>query len=277
MADCEPNAHRFMDLTVPEYAYMFGFLQADGHLSQQSRQRGRLTVEINARDIELLHKFQKLTPYNSTISERTRSTNFAEVHNSAIWSLHSLEARTKISELGLPYGRKSKTISPPHGEFSDRDYLRGIIDADGSVGYTSKGFPFISLTTASTAIGTYLCQYAKEVTGAERIIRRNARDDVYNILYMMETAQNLAAHLYYPGCLALERKRAAADSLTDWTRPRGMRAAYSKRRWNESEDRILLQHNNPTAAAEALGRTVQSCSLRLWRLRSGQVPMPSGQ
>jgi hypothetical protein len=54
-----------------------------------------------------------------------------------------------------------------------------------------------------------------------------------------------------------------------------MRAAYTKRRWNEREDRILLEHNNPTSAAEALGRTIQSCGLRLWRLRSGQVPMPA--
>lgn len=74
MAEREPNAHQFtlddilgtdtagfMDLEIPGYAYMFGFLQADGHLSQQSRQRGRLTVEINVRDIDLLRRFQELT------------------------------------------------------------------------------------------------------------------------------------------------------------------------------------------------------------------------
>jgi hypothetical protein len=120
---------------------MFGFLQADGHLAQGVGQKGRLTVEINARDIELLRQFQKLTPYYSSVSERTRSTNFAELHRSATWSLCSLEARTLINDLGLPYGRKSKTITPPRGEFSPRDYLRGIIDADGSVGFTSKGLP----------------------------------------------------------------------------------------------------------------------------------------
>jgi hypothetical protein len=49
------------------------------------------------------------------------------------------------------------------------------------------------------------------------------------------------------------------------------------RRWDEHQDRILLTHTSPTAAAAALGRTVQSCSLRLWRLRTGQVPMPDNQ
>lgn len=267
--------HQFMDLTVPEYAYMFGFLQADGHLEQGVGQKGKLAVEINARDIDLLREFQKLTPYNSSITERTRSTNFADTHHSATWSLCSLEARTTINELGLPYGRKSKTIAPPRGEFSHGDYLRGVIDADGSVGYTSKGFPFISLTTASTAIGSYLCFQAGKVTGTERSLKRNARDDIYNILYMNESAQKLAAHLYYEDCLSLERKKTAADSLSSWVRPAGMKVAPERRRWAAYEDRVLLRLNSDTAAAQELGRTAKSCYIRLWRLRTGQVPMPA--
>ncbi|MEU0107900.1 LAGLIDADG family homing endonuclease [Streptomyces sp. NPDC006251] len=266
-----------MDLTVPEYAYMFGFLQADGHLQQGAGQKGKLTVELSARDIGLLQKFQRLTPFYSRISTRTRSTNFAELHTSATWTLCSLEARTRLNELGLPYGRKSKTIAPPLVEFSSRDYLRGAIDADGSVGFTSKGFPFVSLTTASTAMASFLSGYAKEVAGAERTTKRNTRDGVYNVLYTVERAQRLAAALYYPGCLSLERKHAAAASLAAWVRPAGMRAAYTKRRWAEHEDRILLKLNSPTLAAQALDRTVQSCNLRLWRLRNGQVPLPVDQ
>ncbi|MFI7343934.1 hypothetical protein ACIBUY_39055 [Streptomyces sp. NPDC050085] len=65
-----PDASRFMDLEVPEYAYMFGFLQMDGHLAQGSGQKGRLTAEINIRDVEILRRFQELTPYNSSIRER---------------------------------------------------------------------------------------------------------------------------------------------------------------------------------------------------------------
>ncbi|WP_324610803.1 LAGLIDADG family homing endonuclease [Streptomyces acidiscabies] len=264
-----------MNLTIPEYAYMFGFLQADGHLRQTSRQRGRLAVELNARDIGLLHKFQKLTPYYSSITERTRSTNFAQTHTSAIWSLCSLEARTTLNELGLPYGRKSTTIAPPNGRYQHRDYLRGLIDADGSVGFTSQGFPFVSLATASTAIASHLRDYARDVTGAERTLKRNARDNIYNILYTKENAQKLAADLYYPDCLSLERKRASAESLSAWERPAGMRSACTRRRWTEHEDLVLLELNSPTAAAEVLGRTTQSCNLRLWRLRTGKAADPS--
>ncbi|KUL22504.1 LAGLIDADG family homing endonuclease [Streptomyces regalis] len=277
MADREPIAHQFMDLTVPAYAYMFGFLQADGHLYQGTGQKGRLTVELNIRDIDLLYRFKYLTPHNSRVAERTRTTNFAENHHSAIWTLCSLEARTKLNELGLPYGRKSRKIAPPHVEFSRRDYLRGLIDADGSVGYAGQQFPFISLTTSSAAIADFLCFYAKEVTGVERMINRNARDEVYNITYQKEAAQTLAADLYYPGCLSLGRKQVKADAVATWTRPLDMRVVHSRRLWTAQEDQVLLLANDVVAVAEELGRTEQSCRLRLWRLRNSRMLMPNGQ
>jgi hypothetical protein len=264
----------FMDLADPRYAYMFGFLQADGHLAAGTGRKGRLTVEINVRDIAILHEFQRLTPYNSSITERVRSTNFSERHHSATWTLCALEARNKVNGLGLPYGRKSKRITPPRVEFSRRDYLRGVIDADGSVGRTSQELPFISLTTASAAVGAYLCRYAKKVTGARREIRRNARDKIYNILYTKEAAVELARHLYYPGCLSLARKQTAAESLLSWERPASMRVRPASRRWKPWEDRILLDLGDASAAATELGRSEASRSVRLWRLKMGQVEIP---
>ncbi|WP_330290309.1 SANT/Myb-like DNA-binding domain-containing protein [Streptomyces sp. NBC_00576] len=264
-----------MDLTVPEYAYMFGFLQADGHLHQGPGQKGRLTVELNVRDVDLLYRFKHLTPYNSSVTERVRSTNFAESHHSATWTLCSLEARTTLNQLGLPYGRKSTNIAPPLGAFSRRDYLRGLIDADGSIGYTGPGRPFMSLTTSSTAIGTYLCSYAQEKAGVERVIKRNTRDEVYNISYEKEAAQTLVADLYYSGCLSLGRKQVKADSLTSWTRPPDMRVVHSRRSWTAQEDQLLLQSDDIVAISIELGRTEQSCRLRLWRLRNSRVLMPN--
>ncbi|MGA4840337.1 LAGLIDADG family homing endonuclease [Streptomyces sp. G45] len=209
--------------------------------------------------------------------QRTRSTNFAKTHTSAMWSMCSLEARTRINALGLPYGRKSKDISPPQVALRARDYLRGIVDADGSVGYTSQGFPFVSLTTASTAIATFFRDHARDLTGAERAIKRNARDDIYNVLYTKEAAQALAADLYYPDCLSLQRRQVKTEALAAWTRPAGMRVAPARRRWTPEEDQALLRAGSSAAAADLLGRSEMSCSMRLWRLRNGQVPTPTEQ
>ncbi|MFB8384450.1 hypothetical protein [Streptomyces rubiginosohelvolus] len=200
-----PTAPAFMDLQHPDYAYMFGFLQADGHLAQGTGHKGRLTVEI-----------------------------------------------------------------------SRRDYLRGVIDADGSVGHTGQGLPFVSLTTASAAVGAYLCRYAKAVTGSARQIGRNARDGIYNVVYTKEAAVRLAGHLYYPGCLSLARKQTAATALASWERPADMPVRSPGRRWKPWEDRALLAHGDGESAAAELGRSAASCSVRLWRLKTGKVRRPEG-
>ncbi|MFC5147194.1 LAGLIDADG family homing endonuclease [Streptomyces aureoversilis] len=261
----------FMDLEDPRYAYMFGFLQADGHLQAGAGQKGRLTVEISHRDIGMLRAFQQLCPYNSTITERTRATNFSASHHSAIWTLCALEARDRLVELGIPYGKKSTRVTPPRVPFSHRDYLRGIIDADGAVGFTSQGLPFVSLATTSTAIATYLCHYTQVTLGIHKLTSRNARDGAYNIMYMREAGVTLAAHLYYPGSLALERKRSAAAQVSAWVRPAHMNPPRPRRSWTQLEDRILLDTPTNAEAAEKLGRSQQSCNLRRWRLRKNQA------
>ncbi|WP_405854604.1 LAGLIDADG family homing endonuclease [Streptomyces sp. NBC_00090] len=275
MSALTPTTPSFMDLEDPRYAYMFGFLQADGHLARGPGQKGKLTAEINARDIHILHEFQRLTPYYSSVTERVRTTNFSERHHSATWTLCALEARAIVNELGIPYGKKSRNIRPPRVEFSRQDYLRGFIDADGSLGWTAEGIPFLSFTSASTAMAAYLCHYTKKITGAERIARRNTRDQVYVITYYKEQAQRLAEHLYYPDCIALDHKKANAAAIQTWVRPADMKFAPPRRRWTETDDRELLRLNDPAAAAITLDRTEQSCSMRLWRLRTGQTPMPT--
>ncbi|MEU9702169.1 LAGLIDADG family homing endonuclease [Streptomyces sp. NPDC047981] len=264
----------FMNLEDPRYAYMFGFLQADGHLAAGAGQKGRLTAEINARDIHILYEFQRLTPYYSSVTERVRSTNFAENHHSATWSLCDQEARTIVNELGIPYGKKSRAIRPPRVEFSRPDYVRGLIDADGSLGWTAEGFPFLSFTSASTAAAAYLCHYAKRIIGAERIARRNTRDQVYVVTYVKEQAQRLAEHLYYPGCLALDHKKANAAAIQTWVRPAGMKKAAARITWSPEKDRVLLAAPTLAQAAATLGLSQSACQVRRWKLTHGLAPLP---
>ncbi|WP_263166842.1 LAGLIDADG family homing endonuclease [Streptomyces sp. SCSIO ZS0520] len=268
-----PAVPDFMDLEVPDYAYMFGFIQADGHLQPGPGQKGRLSVEIGFRDLHILEAFARLTPYYSRIRERSRDTNFSPGHRSVVWTLCSLEARTTLNRLGMPYGKKSRDIAPPTAPFSVGAYLRGILDADGAVGFTGQGFPYVALATSSTAIARFYAEYAKRITGADRTVARNRRDQVYNILYCKEEAQALALDLYPAGALCLRRKQEAAESLRHWVRPQGMRKV-TRRRWEDWEDEVLLSGVTLAAAARQLERSLSSCQLRQWRLRNGIAPAP---
>ncbi|MDH6121687.1 LAGLIDADG family homing endonuclease [Kitasatospora sp. GAS204B] len=255
----------YIDLQNPDHAYAFGFLQADGHLSEQSRNRGRLAVELAARDAPLLEAFQRLFPVKSSIGYRTRTTNFSARSDTATWTVWALEFRQEIRALGLPVGRKSQSIAPPQAPHSEPDYLRGLIDADGSIGRTAQDLPFVSLTTASDAIIWYFSNYVRQLTGTVHTPNRNQRDQIYNLMYTIEDAVELARTLYYPGCLALPRKLAASEHVMGWTRPPGSRRVR-RQTWTAEQDQILLGAATITQAAAALDRSEQSCAMRRWRL-----------
>jgi hypothetical protein len=208
----------FLDLTRAEHAYLFWFLQCDGHLSENTRNRGRMSVELSIRDVALLERFQELVPYPTSITTRTRSTNFVKHHTSAIWTLCALEARRELIELGIPVGRKSRVVQPPSVPFSTNGYLRGLVDADGSVGVTSLGLPFVSFTTASEGLRDFFLSQCRDLPGQPRHVARNTRDGVFNPMATRECAVDLSRRIYYQNCLALERKVTAARRAMNWTR-----------------------------------------------------------
>ncbi len=258
----------FLDLTRPEHAYLFGFVQCDGSLKAGPGQKGAVTVELAARDRHLLEEVQRIVPFYTSIRTRTRRTNFSSEYTSVIWTLHAFAAREELTRLGLPTGRKSKILKPPSVPFSQADYLRGLVDADGSVGFmTHRSVPFISLTTSSAALKDFFIASCPSVTGAPRGRRRNDRDRVFNLLVMREATVELAQELYYEGCLAIPRKLDAARHVKGWVRSPDMPVAAARRTWTPAEHDLILR-TTIADAARILGRTQQSVNLRRWRLRT---------
>lgn len=253
------------DLRDPASAYVFGFMQADGHHRAGPGKKGSIVIEIKAQDADLLRAMQKVLPWPTSISFRTRSTNFKESAHYANLTLCSHAARVRLLELGLPCGRKSARIAPPPEPFSHSDYLRGLFDADGSVGFTGNGMPFLSIVTASPAIAEFTSAEILRTTGANRASRPNNRDGVMNIMVADDPAAALARWLYQDACIALVRKQAAGLAVAAWKRPAGMRPWGARIRWTPQEDAIALRMPVPEAARE-LGRTVQGVNMRKWRL-----------
>src|SRR5262249_32027179 len=145
------------------------------------RNRGCISVELKDIDKHILESFVELTPYKSSIRSRTRDTNFLKSYTSIIWSLHDWEAREIFKAAGLPAGSKSNIIKPPTQKFSEPDYVRGLIDADGSVGLTGNGKPFVSFTTKSDAMMQFVRDYIMKITGVELNPTRNTRDNIYSL------------------------------------------------------------------------------------------------
>jgi hypothetical protein len=254
-----------IELTNPLYAYLFGFIQSDGHLYQNTRDRGCLSIEVNKQDEDILWAFKKLIPFYSSITERVRTTNFSSNHTSVIWRVYDKTFRDCLELWGLPSGKKSESIKPPNCNFSKVDYFRGLIDGDASLGFTSKGFPFLSLVTSSSDIAIEYLEFINPIIGKVKISNRNVRDNVYNIAVYKEDSQILARHLYYDSCLALSRKLIKASEVSSWNRPSTMKRRNNRKRWTPEEDELIAT-NLVEYSMKVLGRSQNSIELRLWRL-----------
>jgi hypothetical protein len=260
----------YLELTRPDHAYLFGFIQADGHLYKDPKHpnKGKLKIELAARDLDILQKIQVLIRVKSSLTSRVRSTNFTAGSMVQTYSLSicDMRFRQELEALGVPVGKKSRKVGTPLEPYSEIDYLRGVIDGDGSLGITKKGVPFISLVTASESLKETYLSFVKRYTGHAKVSHRNKRDNIYNICVTNEKAKELVNILYYDGCLSLERKKGKAKEIREWSRPEDRpKANYIKKSWTREEDAVLMRLSNKEAAEE-LGRTRQSVNLRRWRL-----------
>lgn len=212
------------NLKDKSYSYLIGIAQSDGYLNKNKnrKDKGSFSLEISVKDIDILVKLKNIIPSKSTISQRTKNTNFKKNYESAKLSCYDSCFRYTLNYYGVPYGKKSKIIKPPIQEYISIDYWRGIIDGDGALGFTAKGLPFISLVTASDKLAKEFCDFVCNNTDSIRDfkkINKNKRDNVYNIMFTNEDALCIVKKLYYDNCLSIDRKKEKSNEMLKWIRP----------------------------------------------------------
>lgn len=260
---------KYINLKIPEHSYFFGFLQTDGTLGKTKgfQNKGRLQIEIGERDNHILDSFRRLFPSVYVgIRMRSRDTNFLKNYKSCSLTICDMGFRNEINKLGIPYGKKSSTIVLPKTNFCERDYIRGLVDGDGSIGITDKGFPFISFTVKSEKIKKYLLNVIEKVVGEKKKLSKNKRDSIYNIMINREKAQKFIKYLYYPNCLTLKRKFKKAQKALRWKRPQDLKRIF-KKFWEPWEDKYILNYFIEESCKQ-LKRTERSIKMRLWRLNN---------
>lgn len=200
-------------------------------------------------------------------NSRTRNTNFKSNYNSCSLTIFDYEFRQAIKPY-IPVGRKSNTISPPVNlpGYSEKDYIRGLIDSDGSLGITSENKPFISLCTQSEKIKDFILNSIFQVTGSEKRLTRNIRDGIYNISIFNEDAVLYTKYLYENSELYLDRKYNKYVEIISWIRTIPKKSSRTKT-WLESEDLIIKDKSlSIKEKMSILNRSEDSIRMRYWRL-----------
>lgn len=244
---------------------MVGLFHGDGSLHETTRNRGKLAYEISIRDKDIVDKLVAiLVPLTTCkVTTRTRDTNFKDNYESITLTIHNKEFRDELKKY-MPSGHKSKDISFTD-TLSAKDYIRGLSDADGSLGLADTRC-FWSLCTASEQVKDMVCDRIKQLTGLEKRINRNTRDSVYNIVVYNEDAQEVCKHLYSGATLYIDRKYDKLKDVQNWIRTTPKRKGRSKS-WTAAEDKLIQDDSYSLEDKMRLTeRTAQSIKTRLWRL-----------
>lgn len=164
-------------------SYIYGLLITDGSLYLSTRNRGRVTLEVNEKDKDIVEKLYNEIP-NSKIKERTRNTNFKNEYSTKIFFNSRLEFREKLISQGFPVKDKTLVASIPSINFNKYHFWRGVIDGDGSLGITSNNIPFISLVTKSENLKNEYLNFLFTELGVIKNINRNKRDKYIIYTYL---------------------------------------------------------------------------------------------
>ena len=173
-------------------------------------------------------------------------------------------------EWGLPVGKKDEIIeSPLHlNGLSERDYIRGLYDGDGSLGMDKNNKPYVSIVSNSDKIIGYINNYLydNKIINIKKSISRNKRDNIYNYMINIENAVKFCEHIYYQDCLSISRKYEKAKEILNWVRPKNMIKIENRKNWDKYSDNYIL-NNHILDSMKHLDRTEKSIKMRLYRLK----------
>lgn len=256
-------------ITDEKMAYLIGFIQSDGTMEESTRNRGKIKIELQTSDSNILEKMKTfLLTINvySSLSSRTRNTNFKKGYSSTTLTIYNLEFRNFMKKY-IPVGKKAFNVEPPL-DLDDccvKHYIRGLIDGDGSIGFLKDGRPFISLFSVNKKIIDFCEEYFFKLTKFHRNLTPNTRDNGYNLMYSNEEAQTIIRDLYENSEIYLDRKYNNAMEALKWVRPPGRRKRTGAKKWDEEQDNYILTHS-VQESMEVLKRTEKSIKTRLFRL-----------
>lgn len=208
-----------------ELSYIIGFIQADGNIFIDKSGNRRMTMELSIKDKDILERislyFNNLN-IKTTLSTRTRDTNYCKNYTSATLSIYNKDVINNFIKYGVPAGKKSNIISIPTMSISEQDYWRGMIDGDGSLGFrkssnSNKLHPFISLVISSEELKNNYLNLISRLINKNIKSSRNKRDNVYNIVLSYGSAIKMVSHIYYDGHdISLNRKSMIAEKIKNW-------------------------------------------------------------
>jgi hypothetical protein len=196
---CAIDEHAFDNIDAQK-AWMLGYLWADGSLLWPRRYAGHMLVVASV-DQWIPEMFKTVLKSDGAIHEVQRGHLSPNQHNLFRFSPAALRyLGPKLEGMGMARYKSERT--PPVGlpQGLVRDFIRGIFDADGYVGFSKhkSSQPEVSIAGYMPMLKWLQTELPGKIYPLGNIFRLKSPN---------AKIIDWADYLYYPECICIERKR----------------------------------------------------------------------
>jgi len=214
-------------------AYILGFIFADGNITKVTHNGSsdKLSFGVNNRDIDILKKIKEEFSAGQTLSIGKKYVHF---------SIHSQVIVDDLKKLGVSYRkslRKSPGKIPKVPKKYTRDFIRGIVDGDGSISFDKRKYPTLNICGKKEIITFIRNHFLSKFNIYSKIAQAKHYGKKYNLFYITyrcNSAKTLINYLYTNADLYLERKFKLAKQCSE------IKMKY-RRNYTEEENQIIRQ------------------------------------
>jgi transposase-like protein len=201
---CRLRHDAFDELTT-DSTYWIGFLFADGSVSGCG-QSGRVQVRVSEHDSDHLVKLRTFLGSTHTIGAAPAG-NYGGYQSrpSVRFSVRSDQLAQRLLSLGRYEGTINDSLT------QSRDFWRGVVDGDGSLGFLATGYPYFGLVGSRRLLESFLFFLESNALAARMTIRPDKT--IFQVATAGHTAEEIVSYLYRNAAVALDRKAASAAKI----------------------------------------------------------------
>lgn len=198
----------------PEAAYWIGFLMADGYVSCKGKYGTEyVSLCLSRCDHDHVVLFKKfLGSDHKLIYKSARDHDGISTKATVTLTFSSTQIANDLASYGVT-PQKSFTAKVSEALENDRDFWRGVIDGDGSLGIYRRGQykprPLIQMAGSPFLVRQFAAFASAFGTAAKPVLAKG----LWRLAVWCSPAIRLIRHLYEGSCRSLSRKQAIAMEI----------------------------------------------------------------
>lgn len=208
------NINLFKNIDIDKFeSYLYGVIVTDGSVADRS-----ISLMVSNTDIEWMKNITKLIGVPLKIDNR----------GYPYFNINSVEIVKTLNSLGI---NKNKTKYPKDiiipSKTTEADFLRGLIDGDGSIYFSKQNKPIINFGNTNKQLVNFVCSIFNKFgskcnvnnsyTQKHNIIAKKPyKNNFYTVNCCGKTAKLFLEYVYYNDCFGLPRKIERAKIGLQW-------------------------------------------------------------